>query len=169
MLAIDVVLAMFPASAVAPARTPWLAAPAGRPESTAAPRHDCVQTSVGRATRGAADAPALRADLEDEEPWTPSVAIWESDREVLLCVDVPDVTPESMAVQLEGRALVVSGEGAAPCDASGVASARRRPFRRQIALPSHLVQNELSTTLRDGVLEVRIPRAPAPAVALAVA
>lgn len=109
-------------------------------------------------------------------PWAPPIAVWESPEEVCICFDVPGVPRQAVTVQVVQNALAVSGERPRPAAETfkGGAAAPRwieRPygrFVRVVPLPAGAAPEQLDAQVRDGVLEIRIPRA-APAAATAKA
>jgi HSP20 family protein len=90
--------------------------------------------------------------------------VWEAQSEVVLFVDVPGVARDHVDLQVQGGALLVTGARPAPITNGHRLRLGERPignFRRVIPLPPGLKLAELSARLRDGVLEVVIPRDPA--------
>jgi HSP20 family protein len=76
-----------------------------------------------------------------------------------ITVELPGLSREEVDVELEGDLLTISGERQAP-DAKGFFR-RERPcgaFRRSLSLPG-VTEPDLSATLKDGVLTVRVKRA----------
>jgi HSP20 family protein len=95
-------------------------------------------------------------------PWAPPVSLFESPTEVLVCVDLPGVTRERVNVTIHDGALLIEGQRALqPREGEPprvVAEQPFGPFRRTVLLPPGLRSSELNAQLKDGVLEVRIPR-----------
>ena len=100
--------------------------------------------------------------------WTPPIAVWQGANELLICIDLPGVPREAVKVRASHGLLEVSGERTArPADGSGQASLlyseqARGTFRRVVPLPPEAVVDELQAHLREGVLEIRMPRVAAP-------
>jgi len=98
--------------------------------------------------------------------WKPSISLWEGKKEVLITVDLPGVARESVQVKAGQGILEISG------------SRQNRPaqdgerfelkyvenpsgkFKRTIPLPLGAITDGLQAQLRNGVLELRIPRDP---------
>lgn len=92
--------------------------------------------------------------------WVPPLSAWEGDAEVLLCLDLPGVRRDRVDVRLQGNALTVSGQRASAQDGlrSRLAESPTGFFHRSIALPAGANADAVKARLRDGVLEIRIPR-----------
>ena len=94
-------------------------------------------------------------------PWSPPIAIYESQSEVVVAIDVPGTSRDRVGVQVESGALVVSGKRTpSPADGETLRHAEVRfgDFRRVVPLPFGLRTAEMTARLEGGVLEVRIPR-----------
>jgi len=94
--------------------------------------------------------------------WTPPLTVWESDREVLLCLDLPGVQREQVEVTTRANELVITGSRPAPT-AGGAFQLRsaERPlgrFRRTVLLPAGTRGEPPAARLRDGVLEIRLQK-----------
>jgi HSP20 family molecular chaperone IbpA len=114
-------------------------------------------------TMGLSGAPLGMAPGRKVAAWQPALAVWDSAKELLLCFDVPGILRDRIDVQIEGNVLIVSGERPSPV-ANGhhlrMAENAVGPFRRVMPLPLGLRTQEMTANLKDGVLEVRIPREP---------
>jgi HSP20 family protein len=92
--------------------------------------------------------------------WTPPLSVWESEGEILICVDVPGLKREQVEVVVEGNTITVSGtrpvrEGAR----LRVSEAPIGPFRRTLLIPGALRGiAEPTAQIKDGVLEVRVQK-----------
>ncbi len=96
-------------------------------------------------------------------PWMPPVSLFESTTDAVVCVDLPGVVRERVNVRVEDGLLVVEGERPfqPPRETDSprvIAEQAFGPFRRTVLLPPGLKTSELNVQLKDGVLEVRIPR-----------
>jgi HSP20 family molecular chaperone IbpA len=91
----------------------------------------------------------------------PTMAIFETDAEYVVFVDVPGVRRERLDVHLRGNMLVVVGRRENP-KAEGlrarVSERPTGPFHRAIRLPPDVRATEMNARLDEGVLEIRIPR-----------
>lgn len=79
-----------------------------------------------------------------------------------VCLDLPGVTRQQVNVQVERGALIISGEKLVPEPPEGARVVRRRrsygAFSRIIPLPQEADLGRVSACLRQGQLEVTIPR-----------
>jgi len=101
----------------------------------------------------------------DGPGWAPPVSVWESDAEVLVCVDLPGLRRENVEVVAHGNTLTVSGSRPPGRDGYRLRSSEGGlgAFRRTFFLPGGIPGPEPSAQMRDGVLEIRFPRQPAAA------
>jgi len=95
----------------------------------------------------------------------PPLGVWQTHGEAwVICLDVPGAPRETVQVRVLGRGVLeVSGERRGPLADT---EARRLyeewprgPFRRLVALPPRAATEQIEARLRDGTLEIRVPRA----------
>jgi HSP20 family protein len=110
-------------------------------------------SAVGQTVQGAETAVARAT-------WAPPLTVWETERETVLAFDLPGVPKESVQVVLQGNMLTVHGERPLRRGDQTLRASERPlgPFRRTVPLPSGSRKDEPTAELRDGILEVRIPR-----------
>jgi HSP20 family protein len=95
--------------------------------------------------------------------WTPPLTVWEGNEEVSLCLELPGVRREDVKVWNDESGLVVAGKLAPAREGQRLRSTERPlgNFVRHIPLPPDLRGGgEPAAELRDGVLELRLRRAP---------
>jgi len=91
--------------------------------------------------------------------WAPPVDVLDEGDAYRILVDVPGVKPEDLELQEEGRTITIAGVRHEP-EARFVARARPHGyFRRVFTLPEPIVEGAAEASLKQGVLEVRIPKA----------
>ncbi|MEO6419292.1 MAG: Hsp20/alpha crystallin family protein [Polyangiaceae bacterium] len=95
-------------------------------------------------------------------PWTPFISSCETSSEYVVFVDLPGVGREKLEVTIDKGVLVISGQRAVVSTNGSrgriVAEQPFGPFLRSVALPPGLKASEMTAQLKDGVLELRIPR-----------
>ncbi len=96
--------------------------------------------------------------------WTPPLMVWEGARESVICLELAGATRDEVEVQVAQNLLIVSGRRSQPkLDGEEyqlrVAERPLGPFRRVVMLPPTALVEQMNATMRDGLLEVRIPRA----------
>ncbi len=105
----------------------------------------------------------MEFDRRPKPAWTPPVSVWESDTEVLVSVDLPGVAREQVELVAHGRLLTITGERPAPGGQEFRLRTSESPigtFRRAILLPSLSRPIEPKAEMKQGVLELRIPKEP---------
>jgi HSP20 family molecular chaperone IbpA len=99
--------------------------------------------------------------------WAPPLTLWQTPAETWICFDLPGATREAVQVRVLSRGVLeISGERRQP-RFDGEArrlydESSRGPFRRVVSLPSGAAIEQIEARVRDGVLEIRVPRTPGP-------
>ncbi len=95
--------------------------------------------------------------------WTPSVDVYESGEEVVVEAEIPGFAPEDIDVRVTGEAVTIKGEKRKEEGAEGRGFYRRErraeSFYRVVALPAPVAAEQARAGFRNGVLEVRMPKA----------
>jgi HSP20 family protein len=109
--------------------------------------------------------PALR--LTEQEPWMPSVDMFEKDNELVIRADLPGLDPKDIKVTMENDVLTIEGERKHEKEIKEENFYRREAFfgkfLRRMGLQPGLKPEDMKATYKQGVLEVRLPRVKAPA------
>ena len=105
---------------------------------------------------------SLRQEKETRPALVPAVDIWENADGIVVNADLPGVPKENLSIGIEGDTLTVEGtvalgESAKMQDV--YAEVRVAQYRRSFVLGSDLDKEKVSANLRNGVLELRIPKA----------
>jgi HSP20 family molecular chaperone IbpA len=100
-----------------------------------------------------------------ETAWSPPITVWENAEGLLVQLDVPGVSRQELQLSDEGDSLTVQGQRKADNDGLRLRMTERPlgPFRRRIILPRGAGGGDLQARLREGVLEIRIPKPKKPA------
>lgn len=93
----------------------------------------------------------------------PSVDVRETDTHVIVAADVPGVDPDDLDVTITDEALTIRGEVKQEqnTEQSGFRRIERRvgSFQRVIPFPVTVEHDQAVADCRNGVLEVRVPKA----------
>ena len=95
--------------------------------------------------------------------WAPRVNIRESREWIEISADLPGVRKEDLSVQVENNLLLLRGNRRDETEEQSGTFYRVEKvygsFERTFSLPAGLRKDEVSATLKDGVLTVRVPKA----------
>lgn len=111
----------------------------------------------GKPTPRTIPAPA-KAELHTVAP---RVDVYETNEAYIVLADMPGVTAENVNVTLERNVLTLTGETGYPLEAENLAHVEFRPrqFRRVFSLTAPVAADEISATLKNGVLRLELPKA----------
>jgi HSP20 family molecular chaperone IbpA/ribosome-associated toxin RatA of RatAB toxin-antitoxin module len=98
--------------------------------------------------------------------WMPPVEILQRGQLLVICVDLPGISRESIDVEIQRDRVIVEGERKEtpqPADAPGFRRSERSygPFHRTVPLPEGVDPDSAHASMRDGVLEIAL-RMPTP-------
>jgi HSP20 family protein len=100
-----------------------------------------------------------------EGAWAPRIDVYEEGNELVVRADLPGVKREEVQVTVDGDQLVLRGERKEEKEIKEERYYRSErsygSFYRSITLPGAVDPKDIKAQLRDGVLEVRVPK-PAP-------
>jgi HSP20 family protein len=100
-------------------------------------------------------------DLLTSGVWAPAVDIYQTDRELVLKAELPDLTRDSIEVTVENGTLTIRGEKKASSDVPEESFHRieRRygTFSRSFSLPQTFDTDKVGAEYKNGVLTVRLP------------
>lgn len=93
--------------------------------------------------------------------WMPPVEVLQRGDRLVICVDLPGISRESVEVEIQRDRVIVQGERKVPAKASDAPGFRRSersygPFHRTVPLPDGADPDTAQAALRDGVLEVSL-------------
>ena len=104
--------------------------------------------------------------LEDKLSWEPPVDIYETDETFVVNAELPGVESKDIRIEVCESVLSISGERRFEAACSRESYHRlegtRGRFHRIFALPESLNNTETQAQLKDGVLQVIIPKSPRP-------
>lgn len=94
--------------------------------------------------------------------WTPPADLYETDEEVVVCVELPGVPRDAIEVRVADNTLIL--EGQRPMEKGPREEAYHRversygPFIRRFSLPAAVNVEKVAATYDRGVLTVRLPK-----------
>ena len=92
----------------------------------------------------------------------PPVDIYETEKEYLIKLDLPEVGKEEVKVFVEDGVLTIQGERRGENDVQDASHYRRErwfgKFVRTFSLPMPVESSQIKATYRDGVLTVTLPK-----------
>lgn len=103
--------------------------------------------------------PALRG----VRGWQPAVDMYEDDKEITVKAEIPGVEPKDVDITVTADSISLKGELKEETERreDGYIRAERRfgQFYRTLPLPAEVKPEEAQATFKNGVLEVRMPKA----------
>ena len=124
-----------------------------------------IQGEVNRLFETFAGRPAV-GTMTSGRTWMPPVDMSETADDLVLTVEVPGISDKDVAVSITGDLLSIKGErrweqGEKESKDNTVLHVERvyGQFERMIQLPFPVQGDKVKATYRDGVLEVKLPKA----------
>lgn len=93
--------------------------------------------------------------------WLPPLDVSETEQEIVLALDLPGIPQDRVEVEVDDGTLTVSGSRERRArEGERFYRVERRfgSFTRSVPLPSGIDEGTIQADVRDGVLEVRIPK-----------
>jgi len=101
-------------------------------------------------------------DQESMQAWAPPVDIYETEKEIVLKADLPDVKPEDVDIRLENNTLTLRGERRFEKDVKDENYHRVErqygSFSRTFSLPTTVDADKIDARYESGVLRVVLPK-----------
>lgn len=95
----------------------------------------------------------------------PALNVYEYENELILTAELPGTRPDELELTVAGGVLTLSGRRSGPEGVPDEAFRRqerlRGPWKRQLALPDRILEEQLSAEFSHGVLTIRLPKAQA--------
>ena len=95
-------------------------------------------------------------------PWTPSVDIYETENELVLKADLPDVDQKEIDVRVENQTLTIAGQRKFEKEESRKGFHRIERsygnFVRSFAVPNSFNTEQIAATYKNGVLTVTLAK-----------
>ena len=97
-----------------------------------------------------------------QRPWSPAVDIYETENEIVLKADIPDVDPKNVGIQLENGTLTLKGERKFDSHNGGKGFHRIErsygSFVRAFSLPEIVEGEHVKADYKNGVLTIKLPK-----------
>jgi HSP20 family protein len=97
-----------------------------------------------------------------QQLWSPRLAAYAKDSDLVLHADLPGVSLEDVDITLDGNVLTISGERKAATEESVNYYLNELPygaFRRSVTVPEGVDADSIKARFENGVLEVVLPGA----------
>jgi HSP20 family protein len=95
-------------------------------------------------------------------PWSPAVDIFETENELVLKADLPEVDQKDIDVRVENQTLTIAGERKFEKQDSGKSFHRMErhygSFVRSFAVPNTFDTDKIAAEFQNGVLTVTLPK-----------
>ena len=103
----------------------------------------------------------LMSEPRSSRPWSPAVDIFETDNEIVLRADLPDVELKDIDVRIENQTLTLKGERKFEKSEGNKGFHRIErsfgSFVRSFAVPATLETEKVTAEFKNGVLTIRLP------------
>ena len=100
---------------------------------------------------------------QTNRPWSPAVDIYETENELVLKADVPDVELKDIDVRVENQTLTIAGERKfekRESEKGGYHRIERNygTFVRSFAVPNSFDTDKINASYKNGVLAITLPK-----------
>ena len=104
----------------------------------------------------------MLSEPQTNRPWAPAVDIYETENELVLKADLPDVDLQDIDVRVENQTLTISGERnfEKKDTTKGYHRIERNygSFVRSFSVPSSFDTENIAAEFKNGVLSVTLPK-----------
>jgi HSP20 family protein len=105
---------------------------------------------------------AVRSDDSALTPWAPSVDIYETENELVIKADLPDVSEKDIDIRIENNVLTIRGERKFEQKVKEESYLRIErsygSFSRTFSLPNTVNTDAIKAEYKQGVLSVELPK-----------
>ncbi len=103
-----------------------------------------------------------RAADESTTSWSPAVDIYETENEIVLKAELPEVNQKDIDIQIENSTLTIQGERKPDTTIKQESYHRIERaygrFNRSFTLPNLVDQEKIKAEYKDGVLKIELPK-----------
>jgi HSP20 family protein len=104
----------------------------------------------------------MLSEPQANRPWSPAVDIYETENELVLKADLPDVDQKDIDVRVENQTLTIAGERQFQKQVEGKGYHRIERsygnFMRSFAVPNSFDTDKIGAGYSNGVLTVTLPK-----------
>ncbi len=104
----------------------------------------------------------FEGDGRQVQAWVPTLDVWETEESVTYAFDLPGVSHDEIAIEVEDGVLTVSAsrERSSEVDTERFHRLERRTgtFSRAVGLPQGVTEDEITASYTDGVLKIVVPK-----------
>jgi len=104
----------------------------------------------------------MLTEPQSNRPWAPSVDIYETENELVLKADLPEVDPKDVDVRVENQTLTIAGERKFEKNDKNKGYHRIERsygrFTRSFAVPNAFDTEKIEAGYKNGVLTVSLPK-----------
>jgi HSP20 family protein len=104
----------------------------------------------------------MLTEPQTNRPWAPAVDIYETENELVLKADLPDVELKDIDVRVENQTLTIAGERKFEQQESGKGYHRIErnygTFVRSFSVPNTFDTEHIAADFKNGVLSVTLPK-----------
>ena len=103
----------------------------------------------------------LMSEPRTARPWSPAVDVLESENELVVKADLPDVNENDIDVQVERQTLTIRGERKFEHEENAGFHRIERSygsFLRSFTVPSTVDTDKVAAQYKNGVLTIRLPK-----------
>ena len=122
-----------------------------------------IQTEMNRLFDNFLGRPTATATGTGSRVWMPVVDMYETKDDLILSFELPGVREKEVSVSITGDLLTVKGERQFNQELNNDNYHHMEraygKFERTVQLPMHVQAGRVTATSRDGVLEVKLPKA----------
>jgi HSP20 family protein len=104
----------------------------------------------------------MMSEPQSGRPWSPAVDIYETENELVLKADLPEIEPKDVDVRVENQTLTISGERKFEAEKTGKGFHRIERnygnFTRSFSVPNTFDTGNVGASYKNGVLTVKLPK-----------
>ena len=97
-----------------------------------------------------------------QRAWAPRLDLYETETEYIAVVELPDIDPNEVTIEIEGDEIAFTGHRAPTSPPQGAETLQLEipfgPFERTLTVPSPVDAKQATADFKDGMLTVRLPK-----------